>query len=156
MTLETGSLGEVNRVASVLPSGKIEAKHNNSTKNNHLDPQIKTSSQKTTKRTFNSAYKLQILNAFDACKTSSERGALLRKEGLYYAQLNTWRKRLQNGKFASLKTSKSILLNQQLARENAALKKKLVQAEAIIELQKKVSDLLSIHILDQNTNEGRS
>lgn len=38
-------------------------------------------------------------------------------------------------------------------RENTALKKKLAQAEAIIDLQKKVSELLSVHVLNQNMSE---
>jgi cell shape-determining protein MreC len=48
------------------------------------------------------------------------------------------------------------LKNQQLERENTALKKKLAQAEAIIDLQKKVSELLSRHVLEPETNGEKS
>jgi hypothetical protein len=44
----------------------------------------------------------------------------------------------------------------QMARENVTLKKKLAQAEAIIELQKKVSELLSQHVLKPETSEELS
>ena len=99
---------------------------------------MKVKKQKAPKRKFSNAYKLQVLNALDACKNGDERAALLRKEGLY------------NGKFASNKTPKSILLTQQLTREVTSLKKKLSQAEAIIDLQKKVSELLSVSIIDHD------
>jgi hypothetical protein len=40
-----------------------------------------------------------------------------------------------------------------LVRENEQLKKKLAQAEAIIDLQKKVSELLGTHILPSKDTE---
>jgi transposase len=125
----------------------------NQIKNLNFDTQVKVTKQKAPKRKFSNAYKLQILNALDVCKNGDERAALLRKEGLYYARISLWKKQFQNGKFASNKTPKSILLTQKLTREVASLKKKLSQAEAIIDLQKKVSELLSISILDQDTSE---
>ncbi len=119
-----------------------------------FDTQVKAKKQKAPKRQFSNAYKWQILNAFDACKNSHERAALLRREGLYYARVSTWKKQFKNGPFISNKTPKSILLSQQLTREVVSLKKKLSQAEAIIEIQKKVSELLSINILEPNTSEN--
>ncbi|ALB24412.1 hypothetical protein [Piscirickettsia salmonis] len=41
-----------------------------------------------------------------------------------------------------------------LSQENIRLKKKLAQAEAIIDLQKKVSDLLGEHILPTELSES--
>lgn len=122
-------------------------------KNLNFDTQVKARKQQAPKRKFSNAYKLQILNTLDACKNGGERAALLRKEGLYYARISLWKKQFQNGKLSSNKTPKSILLAQQLTREVASLKKKLLQAEAIIDLQKKVSELLSINILDHDTSE---
>lgn len=118
-----------------------------------FDSQIKVKKNRAPKRKFSNSYKLQILKAFDACKDGDERGALLRKEGLYYARISAWRKQFQNGGSVSNKTPKSVLLTQQLTRELASLKKKLSQAEAIIDLQKKVSELLSINILDHDLSE---
>lgn len=127
-----------------------------SSKASNQDVQVKPKQQRAPKRSFSNSYKLQILKAFDACQTASERGALLRKEGLYHARLEAWRKQLADGKHYAHKTPKSILANQQLMRENAALKKKLAQAEAIIELQKKVSELLSQHILEPEMSGEKS
>ncbi len=119
----------------------------------NLDTQVKMKQQRAPKRQFSNAYKLQILNALDACKNRDERAALLRKEGLYYARVCAWKKQFEEGQFTSNKTPKSILVTQQLTREVAMLKKKLLQAEAIIDLQKKVSELLSINILDHDKSE---
>jgi hypothetical protein len=122
----------------------------------NLDTQVKMKQQRAPRRKFSNAYKLQILNALEACKNSNERVALLRKEGLYYARVCAWKKQLQHDQLTSNKTSKSTLLAQQLNREVTSLKKKLSRAEAIIDLQKKISDLLSINILDQDTSEMSS
>lgn len=118
---------------------------------NTPDTQVKMKQQRAAKRKFSNSYKLHILNTLEACKTGSERAALLRKEGLYYARVSAWKKQL-----ISNKTPKSLLLTQQLTREVESLKKKLSKAEAIIDLQKKVSELLSISILDHDTNETSS
>src|SRR3990167_9617024 len=83
-------------------------KQNSAAGNLNFDTQVKTKKQRAPKRTFSNAYKLQILNTFDACSTAAERAALLRKEGLYYARISTWRKQLQGGRFVSNKTPKSI------------------------------------------------
>jgi transposase len=127
---------------------------NSSTTN--LDTQVKMQQQKAPKRKFSNAYKFQLLKALDACKNSNERGALLRKEGVYSARISEWRKQFKDGQLTSNKTPKSILLTQQLTREVTSLKKKLSQAEAIIELQKKISELLSINNLEHDTNEMSS
>jgi transposase len=129
-------------------SKSIEAQINNL----NFDTQVKAKNR-TPKRKFSHAYKLQILNALDACKNGNERAALLRREGLYYARISLWKKQIQHGQFSSNKTPKSILSAQQLTREVASLKKKLSQAEAIIDLQKKISELLSINILDHDKSE---
>ena len=41
-------------------------------------------------------------------------------------------------------------------RENEQLKKKMAQMEAIVELQKKVSDLLGMHILSPENSEVKA
>lgn len=123
----------------------------------NLNTQVKAASakQKTIRRKFSRSDKLKILEAFDTCCNSSERGAFLRKEGLYNASILKWRKELsdKNLSYTNSKTYKLTLVHNQVMRENTTLKKKLAQAEAIIDLQKKVSELLSTHVLNQNTSE---
>lgn len=128
---------------------------NNSSTTDSVDVQVKAK-QRTPRRKFSTAYKLKILEEYDACDNALSRGALLRKEGIYHSILSTWRKQRDEGKLsttAKKKTSKVLLSNQKLVRENAQLKKKLLQAEAIIDLQKKVSDLLGAHILPPESSE---
>lgn len=121
----------------------------------NLNTQVKAVKSKTIRRKFNTVEKLKIIEAFDACNNSVDRGAFLRKQGLYYSGILKWRRELssKNSNHANSKTYKLTLAHNQIMRENIALKKKLAQAEAIIDLQKKVSELLSTHVLDQKMSE---
>lgn len=123
-----------------------------------VDPQVKVKKSRAARRKFSVSDKIKIITAFDACNGSLERGALLRKEGLYYASISKWKKDLHEKKSSRkyFKSHQRDLAHQQLLRENARLKKKLSQAEAIIEIQKKVSKLLSDHVIDQETSEVQS
>jgi hypothetical protein len=123
-----------------------------------INSQVKIQKPRAIRRQFSVSDKKRIIADFDACNGSLERGALLRKEGLYYASISKWKKELSDKKSSreSFKSHQRDLEHQQLLRENARLKKKLSQAEAIIEIQKKVSKLLSEHVLDQETSEVKS
>jgi transposase len=116
-----------------------------------LDLQVKIRKSYAPRRSFDTAYKLRVLSAYDACETSGDRGALLRKEGLYHARIAAWKHQLNHSKLNQGKKKLKALRKDHLVRENEQLKKKLAQAEAIIDLQKKVSELLGTHILP---NEG--
>jgi len=120
-----------------------------------LDTQVKAVKPKVYRRKFSNSDKLKILQAYDSCNDVAERGALLRKEGLYYASITKWRQQLSenNSKRVNSKGHKFSLLHNQVLRENTTLKKKLAQAEAIIDLQKKVSELLSAHVLKPEMSE---
>ncbi len=125
------------------------------------DVQVKTG-QRAPRRTFSTAYKLKILDAYDTCDNALSRGALLRKEGLYHSRLSTWRKQLASGKLDTTATpsnKKSVNArksNQALKRENQQLQQKLSQAEGIIELQKKIAELFGTHILPPDNSESNS
>ena len=113
------------------------------------DPEV---TEKAKRRKFTAAYKLQILKEADACEMG-EVGALLRREGLYSSHLSTWRKQQRAGELQGLKpkargvkakkadpAAKRIA---ELERENQRLQKQLKDANIIIEVQKKLSDLLN-------------
>lgn len=105
------------------------------------------------RRRFAAEYKQQILRQADACPPGGL-GELLRREGLYSSHLNTWRRQRDQGVLAALTPQKRgrkarqldpmRTENQRLLRENERLAARLRQAEAIIDVQKKVSELLGI------------
>lgn len=106
---------------------------------------------KAKRRTFSAEYKLRILDEASACRTPGERGGLLRREGLYSSHLTNWRRELRDGALAGLKPKKRgrksdplAVENAQLKREMARLQAKLERAETIIEVQKKLSQLLGL------------
>jgi len=106
------------------------------------------------RRRFTAAYKQRILAEVKAAAGSGAVGRILRREGLYSSLLTTWRKARTNSEQAALTpkkrgpkpTPKNPLQaeNTQLKRENAKLQKKLHTAELMLDLQKKVSQLLGI------------
>jgi hypothetical protein len=75
-------------------------------------------------------------------------GALLRREGLYSSSLTLWRRQVAQGLIpkkrgpVARKTDPLVRRNAELERENAKLTHKLKQAELIIDVQKKVAELL--------------
>lgn len=104
------------------------------------------------RRTFTAEYKVRMVAAADVCK-HGELGELLRKEGLYAAQISKWRNELEvSGVEGLSKTApgpKSKLTPEEkqiaaLEHENAKLRKKLGIAEDCLELQKK-----TLSIMDQ-------
>jgi hypothetical protein len=78
---------------------------------------------------------------------SPERGALLRREGVYTSAIAKWRKLRRTGALSALSTQrpgpKAAVPDPvqaelaQLRAENAHLQARLAQAEAIVEIQKK-------------------
>jgi hypothetical protein len=114
-----------------------------------VDTQVKIGSSH--KRKFSGQYKLKILNEFDTCSTVEERGALLRREGLYSSSIPSWRRQLGLNGEEKKGADKTRRLDHLLS-ENGQLKKKLAQAQAIIDLQKKVSELLGTYILPHESN----
>lgn len=103
------------------------------------------------RRTRSAAEKLRILQAYEAVPSgTSERGALLRREGIYSSHISKWRKLRDQGKLASPpRRGPTPAPREQLAddldhlrKENARLQARLARAEAIIDVQKKVAHLL--------------
>lgn len=104
--------------------------------------------QKAERRRFTVEYKRRIALEAESCSEPGEIGALLRREGLYSSVLQRWRRQLREEPLASSKKSSTNGKQnpaQELARlqrENEQLKEKLRQAELIIDVQKKVSEMM--------------
>ena len=112
---------------------------------------------KATRRRFTQAYKEQVLSEADRCTQPGEIGELLRREGLYWSSLRRWRKERREGSLDPKQRGPKPLPNKQelqelarLQRENARLTERLRQAELIIEVQKKVSQMLGIQLPAQS------
>ena len=122
------------------------------------DPEVV---EKKRRRKFTAKYKLRILEEADECTQAGQMGSLLRREGLYSSNLTYWRRQRDKGVLQALRPKKrgrkQIEINplkQRVAlleREKQKLKYKLQQAEKIIEVQKKISEILGI---PQDHNEG--
>jgi len=107
-------------------------------------------------RRYTAEYKLRMLKEYDACEQPGEKGALLRREGIYASNISTWRRQYSQGGLDGLhKTKRGPKAgphdreNKQLREENKQLKKRLQQAELIIEVQKKVSQILEIELNEE-------
>ena len=110
--------------------------------------------ERPVRRRFTVEYKARILAEADACTEPGTLGGLLRREGLYSSHLTTWRRQRDEGALAGLTPKrrgrkakpKNPLADEvaRLQRENQRLKEQLRQAELIIDVQKKVSEMLRI------------
>jgi len=117
------------------------------------------------RRTFTADYKLRILKKADACRAPGEMGALLRREGLYSSHLTEWRRERERGALAALgkkrgrkpaavdATAEEVAT---LRKEVARLRKRLDQAELIIDVQKKVASILGIPLKSPDSDGSDS
>lgn len=94
---------------------------------------------------------MRILDEAAQCRKPGERGALRRREGLYSSHLTNWCRELREGALAGLKPKKRgpkteplAVENTQLRREIVRLQAKLERAETIIDVPKKLSQLLGL------------
>ena len=108
---------------------------------------------KANRRQWSATEKLRVVREADACAQPGQIGALLRREGIYSSQLASWRRLRDRGQLQALSPqqrgpkSTTTPADDELAalrRENARLQTQLARAETIIEVQKKVSQLLGI------------
>lgn len=129
------------------------------------DPEVV---EKPRRRKFTADYKKRILKEAEASKEPGQVGALLRREGLYSSHLSEWRrqrdvqglepqKRGRKGKTADQRRVAE--LEQQLKRserEKARLEAKLKRADLMLDLQKKVSEILGIPLSPLESDESDS
>ena len=110
---------------------------------------------KPVRRRYTAEYKLRVLREAEACKGRGEIGALLRREGLYSSNLTQWRKQCERGELEGLSRKRGPLPKGKnsladkvkvLERENVRLKGRAERAEGLVELQKKVSEILGIEL----------
>jgi transposase len=120
----------------VLPDSEVPARH--------------------ARRRFTTAYKLEMLRKAEACTRPGERGALLRKEGLYSSHLITWRQQRERGLTPQKRGRKAVPVDprlKKLEQENRRLTTRLQKAEALLDYQKKVAALLQIPLKPMPSDE---
>jgi transposase-like protein len=124
---------------------------NDTESNGRPSPEV---NEKPVRRQFSAEYKMRIIEEADGCTDKGQIGELLRREGLYSSHLSNWRRLREEGSLASLKPkrrgrkrkpdSKAARELKRLKRENRRLTERLRQAETIIDVQKKVCEMLGI------------
>jgi transposase len=122
--------------------------------------------EKAQRRRFSAEYKRKILREAAAC--AGERGAvgaLLRREGLYSSHLVEWRRLAEKGQLDALeqrkrgpqpkakdgRDQKIVELERALAKQT----RRAERAEALVALQKKVSEILDIALPEPDDEKKR-
>jgi len=123
------------------------------------DPEVEV---KAGRRRFTSRYKISILEQADECQHLGEIGALLRREGLYSSHLSSWRCLRREGVLQGLsaqqrgpKPDAAAAGQREIARLQKQVSKlefELEKAHTIIDIQKKLSALLSTMRKDESSS----
>lgn len=106
---------------------------------------------KAKRRQFSVEDKRRLVAQYDSAPRG-ERGAFLRRNGLYISYIDDWRKQIDGAVNQALEPQKRGPKPQpkpapellRLQRENARLKAQLSQARKVIEVQKKISEILGV------------
>ena len=109
------------------------------------DPEVP---ERARRRTFTAKYKLKMLEAYDAAP-AGEKGAVLRREGLYSSHIVEWRRARDVGALAGLtqprgrpKRDRQQERITELEREKRRLEQDLAKARFVVDVQSKLSALL--------------
>ena len=123
------------------------------------DPEVP---ERARRRTFTAAYKQEILAAYEAAP-DGEKGAILRREGLYSSLISEWRRARDAGALAGLKQPRGRPAadprDAQIARlrkEKASLEQELATARFVVDVQSKLQALLETISEGADTEPGSS
>ncbi len=119
---------------------------------------------KARRRRFTAEYKRKILQEAAASTEKGAIGALLRRERLYSSHLIAWRLAAERGEVAGLSPKrrgpKAKVADPrdkriaELERQLAKAARRAERAEALVALQKKVSELLGIQLPDSDERQS--
>lgn len=121
------------------------------------DPEVP---ERARRRTFTAQYKQDILAAYDAAP-AGEKGAILRREGLYSSLITEWRRARDAGALAALKQPRGRPSADprdaqiaRLTREKAKLEQELATSRFVVEVQAKLGALLEKLSESADTEQG--
>ena len=124
-------------------------------------PEVEVSAKATRQRR-SASEKLRILKLADACTKVGELGAMLRREGIYSSSLYAWRSAREKGELGALapkkRGPKPVVPDArdrriaELEKATAKAELRAKRAEGLVELQKKVSELLGIQLPKEGEN----
>lgn len=110
--------------------------------------------EKARRRSYTAEYKRRIIREAEACKEQKQIGALLRREGLYFSNLATWRYQAEKGTLDALSSKKrgpkarkpdpSVRRITEQEKEIQKLRIRLRKAELIIDAQKKIAEIFQL------------
>ena len=118
-------------------------------------PSTEVVAPRRARRVFTPADKLRIVQEAAKCTERGEIEALLRREGIYSSHLTHWRKAVAVQTMAALASKRPGRKRtrdekdariETLERKTARLEKELELARKVIELQKKVSEILGVEL----------
>lgn len=100
------------------------------------------------RRNHTQKYKREVLEKVDQLRKNGESvGSYLRSEGLYQSSIDKWRKKSELSQPGTASTGGKISLEEkvrQLEKELAQVQKKLRKAELLVEIQKKISQMMDM------------
>ena len=133
--IEFGELEGVRRTTGDSP--------NSARQNNGVAPETEVGIKKQRRR-FSKEYKLGILKEIDNSIKPGAIGAILRREGLYYSNIVKWREQLELGKLGKKLNEKDRKKITELSKENRKLQRELNRSKLIIDVQKKILQILEL------------
>ncbi len=128
----------LDRVAVVADPGSVSGQQD-------PDPEVP---ERARRRSFTAKYKLEVLAAYEAAELG-EKGAILRREGLYSSHIVEWRRARDAGALAGLSQPRGRKPPDRrdakiaaLEREKKRLEQELAKARFVVDVQAKLQALL--------------
>jgi transposase len=136
----TTTLSVLDRATGIEDPGRVDGAGTR-----RPDPEVP---ERARRRTFTAKYKLEVLAAYEAA-AEGDKGAVLRREGLYSSHITVWRRARDAGALAGLKQPRGrpVRDGQQeritrLEREKRQLEQDLAKARFVVDVQSKLHKLL--------------
>jgi len=136
----TSKVSSVDRTTGIEDPGRVS-----DTEKHRPDPEVP---ERARRRTFTAKYKLKTLAAYEAAP-EGEKGALLRREGLYSSHIDYWRRARDAGALAGLAVPRGRKRRDpqaeriaRLEKEKQQLEQELAKARFVVDVQAKLHALL--------------